>query len=220
MNDAAKTPLEIARAKRVLGLRKMTGLSRREFAKRYGVAPGTLQHWEDIHGNGLTEKGAKRLIKALQTSGIYCSCEWLMQGVGPGPRFEHSHGTNMVLSINKEQELIYIEQELTLFYQHYKEAIDCIVQDDGMWPQFKINDRVAGYRYYHDAIAQCLNQECIVMTTTGDLLVRELRKSEVPQHYTLACSNPRTSVAKPIIYDVQLVSAAPVIWIRRLLQTQ
>lgn len=220
MNNNDKTPLEIARARRVLSLRKMTGLSRRQFAKRYGVAPGTLQHWEDVHGNGLTEKGAKRLIKALQTSGIYCAFEWLMQGIGQGPRLQQPHNTDSELlyeTQNEDNEIIYIEQELALFYQHYKEAIDCIITDDGMWPLFKINDRVAGQRYYGAAIANCIHQECIVMTVEGDLLVRELRQSELPNHYTLACINPRTNVAKPIIYDVQLVSAAPVIWIRRTL---
>ncbi len=216
MNDSKKTELDIARAKRVLSLRKMTGLSRREFAKRYGVAPGTLQHWEDVHGNGLTEKGARRLINALQSSGIYCSIEWLMQGTGRGPSTDSElHAIPAAYSAATENNNIIAE--LNLFYQHYKEAIDCTIIDDGMSPQFKINDRVAGNRHYGAAIAHCLYQECIVMTIEGDLLVRELRRSELPNHYTLACVNSRTSVAKPIIYDVELVSAAPVIWIRRVI---
>jgi transcriptional regulator with XRE-family HTH domain len=214
MNDSKKTELDIARAKRVLSLRKMTGLSRREFAKRYGVAPGTLQHWEDVHGNGLTEKGARRLINALHSSEIYCSIEWLMQGTGHGPSTDsESHILSVTYSSTTEKNNIITE--LNLFYQHYKEAIDCVITDDSMWPQFKINDHVAGDRHYGAAIAQCLNQECIVMTIEGELLVRELRRSELPNHYTLACTNPRSSVTKPIIYDMELVSAAPVIWIRR-----
>lgn len=220
MDFLDKTAQEIARAKRVQSLRKMTRLSRRAFAKRYGVAPGTLQNWEDVHGNGLTEKGAHRLVKALQSSGIYCAVEWLMQGSGAGPRVDHTLYTDSELSTSvvqpsKERDHNYIAEELALFYQHHKEAIDCVMQDDGMWPQFKIGDLVAGVRHYGRAIAQFIGKECIVMTVDGELLVRELRSSELPDHYTLACSNPRTQVAKPIIYDVALVSAAPVVWIRR-----
>lgn len=206
---------EIERAKRVHSLRQMTGLSRREFAKRYGVAPGTLQHWEDVHGNGLTEKGALRLIKALQSSGIYCSFEWLMQGSGAGPYIEQTNHTDLEPCNPSHNEQKYINEELALFYQHYKEAIDCVIQDDGMWPIYKMNDHVAGHRYYGKTIENFIGQECIVMTVNGDLLVRELRRSELPHHFTLACINPRTSVSKPIIYDVQLVSAAPIIWLRR-----
>lgn len=206
---------ELERAKRVHSLRTMTGLSRREFAKRYGVAPGTLQHWEDINGNGLTEKGAHRLIKALQSSGIYCSFEWLMHGSGKGPYAEQTNNTFSALSFEPNNESNNIKQELALFYQHYKEAIDCIIQDDGMWPVYKINDHVAGHRIYGHAIDDYIGQECIVMTVDGDLLVRELRRSELPNHYTLACINPRTSINKPIIYDIQLVSAAPILWLRR-----
>jgi transcriptional regulator with XRE-family HTH domain len=215
MDSIDKTTQEIELAKRVLSLRKMTRLSRRAFAKRYGVAPGTLQNWEDVQGNGLTEKGARRLINALQSSGIYCSIEWLMQGLGAGPR------TDTELSIAQSpystlQEQDYISEELALFYQHYKEAIDCIIKDDGMWPQFKIGDHVAGVRHYASNITSLIGQECIIMTVDGELLVRELRASELPDHYTLVCNNSRTQVAKPIIYDIKLVWAAPVIWLRRL----
>ncbi len=221
MDNPDKTSQEIARAKRVQSLRKMTRLSRREFAKRYGVAPGTLQHWEDVHGNGLTQKGAQRLIKALQSSGIYCASEWLMQGSGPGPSVDKALYTDSGLlptsphPIESEQSLI--NQELALFYQHYKEAIDSIITDDGMWPQFKIGDHVAGVRCYGLAIESLIGHECIVMTIEGELLVRELRRSELPNHYTLTCINPRAQVAKPTIYDIELVSAAKVIWLRRML---
>jgi transcriptional regulator with XRE-family HTH domain len=219
MNDSQKSALDIARAKRVLSLRKMTGLSRREFAKRYGIAPGTLQHWEDIHGNGLTEKGARRLIAVLQSSGIYCSIEWLMQGLGKGPSTDKESQT-VLATYSSANEKTNVMTELDLFYQHYKEAIDCVILDDSMWPQYKINDWVAGNRYYGAAITQCLYQECIVMTTEGNLMVRELRPSELPNHYTLVCTNPRATVAKPIIYDVELVSVAPILWIRRPMLTQ
>lgn len=220
MNYNEKTESERTRARRVQSLRKMTRLSRRTFAKRYGIAPGTLQNWEDIHGNGLTEKGAKRLIKVLQTSGIYCSFEWLMHGIGAGPRVDESLYLDKKLvcadtptQIVREQQLI--AAELALFYQHYKETIDCIITDDGMFPQFKKGDHVAGIRRYGNQIKELLGQDCIVMTAEGDLLVRELRQSELPNHYTLACTNTRAAVTKPMIYDIEIISAAPVIWLRR-----
>ncbi len=220
--DLKTTEQDIARTKRVLSLRKMTRLSRRAFAKRYGIAPGTLQNWEDVRGNGLSEKGAKRLIKALRSSGIFCSIEWLMQGVGAGPYIDRSlymdtESVEGAPQSSASDEKTYVASELALFYEHYKEAIDCVIQDDAMLPQFKVGDHVAGPRYYGADISDLIGQECIVVLKDGDLLVRELRQSQLPDHYTLASSNPRTSVAKPVIYDVELVSAAKILWVRRVL---
>ena len=44
------------RAQRLKRLRKTTGLSRKDFSKKYDISPGTLQNWETARGaNMLTE---------------------------------------------------------------------------------------------------------------------------------------------------------------------
>ena len=75
------------RAKRLKSLREMTGLSRNDFHKRYGIPRGTLQNWESARFGGLTLKGARNIVIAFNAEGIKCDMDWLLHGTGPSPRF-------------------------------------------------------------------------------------------------------------------------------------
>ena len=71
-----------ARSKRLMCMRGMIGLSRREFCEKYDLSPGTLQNWEKARFGGLTEKGARRMIAHFKEEGVYSSFKWLMYGEG------------------------------------------------------------------------------------------------------------------------------------------
>ena len=78
------------RASRLKSLREMTGLSRNDFHKRYGIPRGTLQNWESARFGGLTMKGAKNIIRAFTAEGINCDIDWLLYGTGSSPKFTES----------------------------------------------------------------------------------------------------------------------------------
>jgi hypothetical protein len=210
------------RAKRVWGVRQLTQLSRREFSKRYGIAAGTLQNWEDAHGNGLSEKGAYRLVNSLQTDGIFCTPQWLLHGVGDAPRVTDlmpaialvmdSHAT-----VDVEQAAI--AAELQLFCTHYPDAIFMHIKDDSMVSQYNSGDYVAGVRYYENAMQNFIGKDCIVMLNTGEQLLRRLRFSNIPGLFDLFAINPQTTATKPYYYDVSLVYVAPIMWHRRCMST-
>ena len=209
---------ELARAKRVASLRQLTGLSRRAFAERYGVAPGTLQHWE----NGaptISQQGAKRLTKALASGGIHCSLEWLLYGIGNPPQLPHAlsigHPQQPRSTLSNDLETHFVAEELALFQSHYVGAIEMVIADDGMLPAYRIGDVVAGVRHYQNDIERLIGLDCIVFTQTSDLLLRQVRRSHIQGYYNLVCINPNTTVSKPTLYDIRLVSAAPVMWLRR-----
>lgn len=221
MGKIKTSPEHQARAKRVWGLRQVTGLSRREFAKRYGVAAGTLQNWEDPNGNGLSEKGAYRLVNALKTSGVYCNVEWLMHGVGDPPHAAETIPSPATLALKDDLPASKYEQaalkaELQLFCSHYPEAIYFQVTDDSMLPTYQQGDFVAGIRVYQNNISQLIGQDCIILLSTGEQLLRRLRASAIPGLFDLMAINPQTHTQKPYFYDVNLVYAAPVIWWRRI----
>lgn len=211
---------QIARAKRALSLRQMTHLSRQKFEKRFGISTSTLQHWEDPKKNGLTLKGAKRLIQILQQSGIYCSVEWLMHRIGPGPQtlptHAESHRAKPTHRVSEISEAEHIASELALFTQHYPEVIHTVVSDNSMEPRFSAGEHVAGIRRYRQGITSLVGQDCIVVTKEGQLLVRRIRAEDAPGFYHLSCLNMDASIAKPVLYHVELVSAAPIIWSRRM----
>jgi len=212
------TEKELALTKRVGSLRNLTGLSRRAFSERYGIASGTLQHWE-IGSPTISLSGATRLIKALQSGGIHCSLDWLLQGLGKAPELPLSlskvmpHQLSTPHEADRENQLI--AEELKLFHKHYPDAIDCVVSDDGMQPLYHPGDVLAGIRHYGADIEKIIGLDCIIFTKDSDLLLRQLRKSPIHSHYNLACINPHTRVEKPVLYEVAIVSAAPVVWLRR-----
>ena len=215
-----------ARAKRLKSLRKMTRLSRNIFSSRYGIPSGTLQNWESARFGGLTEKGAKNVLSAIRSEGIYCNFEWLMYGIGPGPQitdklFENTNTQTLNPTGYDDQEtdidtqLAIIAQELLVFRKFNPDAIDFVVRDDGMEPLFILGEYVAGCRRYQKDISTAVGQNCIVQTAAGDLLLRYLRHGSAPDLYTLLCMNPTTRVERPAIYDIELTYVAPIIWTRR-----
>lgn len=213
----------LARGKRLKSLRMMADLSRKAMEKKYSISAGTLQCWEDGRYGGLTEKGAKRFVTALTQEGIECTVEWLLHGVGVGPQATDKlylgaagvHGNdNFEINPNVDSDEASIVQELLTFRRVNQNAIDIKVLDDGMEPDYLQGDYVGGKRRYGDDITSLLGSPCIVETTKGDVLLRCVRSGNQKNHYTLVCTNPLSTVTELITYNVQLVSAAPVIWHR------
>lgn len=197
----------IARGKRLTMARNMTNLSREDLAKKYQLSSSTLQSWETPKHGGLTQKGAAKIVAILAKEGIQCSTDWLLSGIGVGPQ---AIGKNR--SYSPESAII---AEILTFRTHNPDAIDIIVKDDGLDPIYCEGDYVGGRKRYDTAISTAIGKTCIVETTDGETLLRYLRPGHRPNHYTLICLNPETTVLKPVLYDIALKSAAPIIWHRR-----
>lgn len=216
-----KTPERCERARRVKGLRKLTGLSRRKFAKEAGFAYSTLQHWEDPE-DGLPESTAREFLKVLPHFGIQCSYEWLMHGTGSAPemlnhlqsfvrQFPEIYGKEGQTPVDTLQ----VGKELLVFMDQSGNSIRLVVPDDAMEPRFIAGELVAGIRKYGQEIQSLIGQDCIVLIQGGDIYLRTILKGSVEGSYHLAPTNPRTYATKPFLYDVELVSAAPIVWARR-----
>lgn len=227
------------RAQKLKNLRKLTGLSRRDFSIKHKIAPGTLQNWEDARNGGLTEKGAKRAIQAFTTEGIQLTLEWLMHDFGFPPQISNRLYFGDLTESNEPQDsspkttetssahhiaappvsdakgFSAIVQELLLFQKLNPNSIDAVIADNGMTPRFIVGEQVAGIQRIGKDIVQAIHMDCILQTTHGDVLVRHLRVGSEPNRYNLVCTNPHADVAKPVLYDVELYAAAPIIWARR-----
>lgn len=227
VKESEKGGSQLQRAMRIMGIRKSLGLSRREFTKNFGIAAGTLQHWErpdDL--SGLTEKGAEKLAKLLLNAGVQVSAEWLLYGIGAQPVIpEDKDRKNIIQPKGKPKAGLKkkkvsgtastIEQELQHFHELYDDVVSLKVTDDGMEPVLYEGDYVAGIRLYKDDIKKAIGKDCIVMTEGGELHARHLVASDIPGLYDLKCRNFDARVKQPIIYDASLVFAAPVVWVRR-----
>lgn len=203
------------RAKRVRHIRDALRLSRQKFADKYQIPPGSLQNWEDARFGGLSEKGAKRLINALQTEGLDCRLEWLLYGIGNDPVAAPPATPGSIIRSKTYFESDVIAQELSTFHQLNPNAVDLLVTDDAMLPAFLPGDYIAGRRYFGPEIHQAIGHPCIVHLDSNTVLFRQVEAGNAPDLYTLRCTNAQTSAENPIVTDTQLFSAAPILWIRR-----
>ena len=217
ITDTRSTPE--SKAARLKRLRRLTNLERVDVAAKYGINVSTLKGWETARAHGLSKKGANRFLKIAAQEGVLCSYEWLMYGLGHGPRILEKFDTHLEISPssshNEEEKII---EELLLFRHHHHNTIDLIIEDDGMSPYYAIGDYVAGVKLSKQYFSKLINTDCIVQTTDGQLLLRKIKMVTQQNTFTLSCVNPNTTVTEPVLYNIELVGAAPVIWHRKKIQ--
>ena len=214
------------RGKRIHYIRTvLLRLSRNKFTNRHPdlLSPSALQNWEDGRHGGLTEKGAKKLIQALEKENVNCSLQWLLYGIGTPPSDLYNNSGLSFLdlpdtattpqSVSTDEEAI--AKELRFFKAVYGDTMDAIVRDDGLSPFLTVGDHVAGIRYTGKKIDQAINQLCIIQTYEGLLLTRKLEAGTKPGYYKLVCINHASQFIDLSTTDVKLFSIASIIWFRK-----
>lgn len=214
-NCASHDPKE--RGKRLKLARNMAGLTREELEQKYGISASTIQSWEAAKAGGLTEKGANRAISVFRQEGIWCTIDWLLNGLGAPPQASSTyfHGVQEETTHSSISDDQAIQQELTKFRVLHTEVLELIIADDAMLPYYQIGDHVMGKPKQGDDIQSLVGSDCIVETVEGEILLRRLRVGMHSGIYTLFCTNPDTEVLHPTMYNQKLKSAAAVLWKRR-----
>ena len=213
-----------AKGERLRRIRHLANLSREEFCSDGDINLATLISWEVGRFGGLSSKGAARVIARVAKEGVFCSPEWLLYEVGTGPEVRadfkklhqlageaESDTTNNTTSSENEK----IIEELILFRKLNKNAIDFIIEDDAMFPHYRVGDYVAGTKRFGEKIKSLVTWDCIVQTNDGRIMMRNLQAGPRIKSFNLIPTNLHTKVKDSIIYDVEIVTAAPIIWHRR-----
>lgn len=219
MEKQTQKQLAMMRGEKIRTIRKeVLHLSRIQFAKKYKLSAGTIQNWEDARNGGLTEKGANIIIEIFKNEGINCNLEWLMYDLGNEPlQLKNTHCISRQISRvhNNNAEIKQISRELTLFFEHNQFAIDCWVVDDTMEPILHKGDLVAGKRFTGEDIKKLHGKVCIIQTQAGHLIIRTIKPGKMNNYYDLIATNQNSRVVDIDYYNIQIISAAPVQWIRR-----
>jgi hypothetical protein len=211
----------LAKAQRLKRVRNLANLSREELCADGEINIATLISWEVGRFNGLTKKGAQRVIKRVAKEGVYCTLDWLIYEIGPSPvvrtNYKESQKQiqNTVSNQNQLNEKERIIEELLLFRTLNPNTIDYIVEDEAMAPQYNIGDYIAGTKRFTSKIKSLIGYDCIVQTKEGLILVRNLQPGPREISFNLIATNLQTKARNVLLYDVELVSAAPIIWHRR-----
>lgn len=204
---------------RIRRTRTLAGYTtRKAFAERHDISRNTLQSWEqDKHP--LTRKGAIRLVQAFQLEGVQCSVEWLLVGQGAHP-VVNQFGQHDVGAMFQEElpsnEQAHITQEAQIFRAHHSRAVTYIIEDNAMEPYYHLGDSVGGIKLRGADIDQyALNRHCIIETKNGLLIPRYLQPGTQAGRYTVSSVNSKARSLVPLtLFDVDILSAAPIIWHR------
>lgn len=204
------------RAERLKRIRNLANLNRKELSDRCGVNIHTLKGWENGRFGGLSAAGAKRILNYLNTTGVSCSIEWLLDGIGPGPvAICANQPTNAQQQHTMLNDIDLAKRELAYFRELYPDAQDFIVTDTSMQPYYQPHDYVAGIKHTAEHIHSVIGQDCIVETSDGRMFLRNLRKGTLASTYTLVCHNLHYLGDYAIAQNVSLLSATPVVWHRK-----
>ncbi len=201
------------RAKRLLALRAMLGLSRDELYKRYAISKATLQNWESARAGGLTKRGAQQVFKAYQAENIDFTLEWLLHGIGPGPSFKSGPVLNSGSSGVSQQDPVIpsnVLEHILYYRKAHQDVFDMQLVDDAMAFRYPKNAFIGGIKYYHDQISALLGFDCIVQIPNHDLIFRRILPGNSMNRYHLV---PINLDPKYQIYtDVEVIAAAKVHW--------
>jgi len=223
LESLKESPEATAKCKgeRLRRVRHLANLSREAFCESNDINITTLISWEVGRFGGLSSKGASKVIARVADEGVFCTIEWLLCGVGAGPEVRVDYKKSKKIADDKRMESGSIDEvkvileELMLFRRHTPHSTDYIVDDEAMMPYYQIGDYVAGSMFFGDDINRLFGINCIIHTKDGRLLVRQLQHGPSKFSYNLIPTNFTDKVKDIIVYDVQLTSAAPIIWHRR-----
>lgn len=218
-NDIADNSSK-AKGNRVKRVRYLANLTREAFCEGSSVNLSTLISWEVGRFGGLSSKGAKKIVERVAKEGVICTPEWLINQVGPGPTLHADiesvigNLTNLPLKVSALLPPT-IQKELVLFKSLYSNSIDLIVDDDSMLPVYNVGDLVAGAKRYRGDIDSLIGETCIVQLKNGETLLRNLQCGDKKNFFHLLAYNFKSNKPNLFLYNVELQSAAVVVWHRR-----
>jgi transcriptional regulator with XRE-family HTH domain len=218
-NDSLTSPK--AKGERLKRIRNLANLSREEFCVDTEFTLAALISWEMGRFNGLSAKGAARVIARVAKEGVFCTPEWLLYEVGAGPEVKADYKKLQPQPENVDSETAVIPEktaiieELILFRKLNKNAIDYVIEDDAMLPHYRAGDYVAGTKRFGEKIKSLISMDCIVQMNDGRIIMRNLQLGPRENSFNLISTNLHAKTKDAIIYDVNIVVAAPVLWHRR-----
>jgi len=223
MRTILDLPIAKAKAERLIQIRKLAKLSRKDISQMANVSVYTYKGWENARFGGIPQKRAALLVDIFQTEGIKISVDWLMRGVGEPPKKILCHqiaAFKKVIANPTEQspetiEQLRIKAELEFFCNNNDwETVSLTVPEDAMEPYFMQNDLVAGIKISQKDFDKAIGLNCIVRTKSNKILLRQVQKSTIKGFFILLSLNPH-SKQQIIICDAELTDIAPVVWFRR-----
>jgi len=210
-----------AKAERLKRVRNLANLSREAFCAYGDINLTTLVSWEVGRFGGLSKKGAASVIARVAKEGVFVTPEWLLYEIGVGPEVQVDYNKlpkskeKAKITTKLPSEKARIIEELMAFRALNKHAINFMVDDDAMLPHYQEGDYVAGTKRFKEKIKSLVGYNCIVQVNDGRIVMRNLQHGPRDGSFNLVPTNLQAKAKNAVIFDVELASAAPIVWHRR-----
>ena len=160
----------------------------------------TFVGWENGRFNGISKLGAQRVIKRARDFQVICPHDWLWYGLGPLPACDLSIDKNNVESKTVIDEFMPIFNDINV--------VQTVITDDAMAPEYATGDMIAGIKQH--SAKNCFGLDCIVQLEEGEILARNVDRSDRPHRVTLRHHNHNTQLKT--LFDVKIIMVAPIIF--------
>lgn len=197
-------------------IRSSLHVSRAYLQDKYGLAEATLKSWE----NGTTRfkpAAAARCAEIYRKEGCIVSEDWIMQGIGLAPKsivtISRYFATPTETELPFEDDEIAMIRDANTFKESYTNAVVMVVSNDDMRPFYRPGDYIGGKMRYGNDIETLVDKDCIISLKNGERFFRRLIKNNTGQ-YNITCLNPNETTSEPVLYNVEIEGAAPIIWHR------
>lgn len=204
-------------SKRLRYIRSLLRVSRAYIQEKYGLPEITLKTWE----NGttkLTKSGLKRCLELYRSEGLVIGEDWITDGVGLDPTYSMNVSHYFATPTNKklpvEDDEVAMIKDANIFKENNLNAVVMVVSNNEMVPFYKPGDYVGGKMRFEANVETALNKDCIIYLKNGEHFFRRLIKN-IKGGYNLTCLNPSGVTSEPVLYNVDIEGAAPIIWHRR-----
>ncbi|EKD71855.1 MAG: hypothetical protein ACD_46C00083G0005 [uncultured bacterium] len=201
---------------RLRHLRALLHVSRAFLEDTYGIPEVTLKSWENGTAK-LTSVGAKRCVAVYRAEGLIVSENWILSGTGLDPiaavTLNQYFSEPIKKNISAENDEICMIQDANVFKKSYPNAVVLIVSGDEMRPFYKPGDYIGGKMRYAKDIKNAINKDCIIHLKDGSHFFRRLIKNN-DGGFNLTCLNPNENTLEPVMFNVKIEGAAPIIWHR------
>ena len=199
-----------ARAERLRRIRNLANLSRKDICDADDININTYKGWELARFGGIPVDGAEKVVKRIAQAGVICSTEWLLYGKKPQPTLVSDEISCSGEVETEKSEFSLIQSEFAIYQDSIRHAVLIEVTDDGLEPDYKIGDFLAGEKKFNDEIGLTVGQICIVETVDGKKFIRYLKPGGSKGLYTLICTNYHTTTNEIVIQNANLLYSAPV----------